>query len=394
MNPSDNVTNVLMVVGICGGGLGRHVRSLSEGLVERGHRVTVVYTPHTVDQAFQRFVDGRRHEIRFVPLKIRREISSASDLRAVVRLVRLIWREGPFDVVHGHSAKGGAIARIVGRLFGMPTVYTPHGLIMSSPKISKAENFIYTLIERILGRLATSRLIAVSEDESELGNKLTLVRKDRIVVIENAVDDEDFDRLAKEPFYGNLDQKPLTFGSTMRFSIQKAPDHLIGAFIRLSSALPQLEMRLVIVGDGELLAQARRQVEASGLAEKIQFLGWRTSVKELLREFDIFVISSLYEAGLSYSSMEAMAAKLPIVSTRVFGAEGTLSKIPGNILVPVGDPGALADSLQRMATLADPGSLREALQRIGQANHDYAREHFRQSETTRRTVEVYRALKR
>jgi glycosyltransferase involved in cell wall biosynthesis len=189
-----------------------------------------------------------------------------------------------------------------------------------------------------------------------------------------------------------LNQKPLTFGSIMRFSAEKAPGDFIEAFVRLSNALPQVPIRLVIAGDGELFDKAQRQVEASGLGEKISLLGWRTDIKEVLRKLDVFVVSSFCEAGLSYSTMEAMAAKLPIISTNVFGLKEALSQVPGNIVIPAGDPGALANGMRQMATLTDPKSLRQSLQKIGQANHDYVWAHFKQSENTRRTLRVYKEL--
>lgn len=383
--------NVLEVVGICGGGLGQHVRGLSEGLAERGHRVTVAYTPHSVDQAFQRFVDGRRHGIRFVPLKIRREISPASDLRAVVRLLRLIKREGPFDVVHGHSAKGGAIARVAGRLFGVPTVYTPNSLIMSSPEISRMEAALYTMVERLLGHLATSKFISVSSDERAFILKLKLVPAARVAVIENGIEDRNLEHFERDDAPESLDDKPLTFGSTMRFTLQKAPGNLIEAFVRLCEASPQLPVRLVIAGDGELFAQARKRVEESGWKERITLLGWRSDVKSVLRELDVFVLPSLYE-GFSYSILEAMAAGLPIISTDVFGAKEAIGGVTGNIVVPTGEPGALARAMKQMATLDDQESRRRSLRKIGQANHERVRAHFRQSEVTRLTLELYQDL--
>src|SRR5919112_4503369 len=107
-------TRILEVVEACGAGVGRHVRALCKGLVARDQEVTVAYAPYRVDEAFQRFLVEYRKEIRFVALTVRREISPVSDLRAVSQLMNLI-REGHFDVVHGHSSKGGAIARIAGR---------------------------------------------------------------------------------------------------------------------------------------------------------------------------------------------------------------------------------------------------------------------------------------
>jgi glycosyltransferase involved in cell wall biosynthesis len=128
------------------------------------------------------------------------------------------------------------------------------------------------------------------------------------------------------------------------------------------------------------------------LSDKISLLGWRSDVREVLHELDVFVVSSVYESGLSYAIMEAMAAKLPIVSTDVFGVRGTLSKVPGNILVPTGNPDAIAEGMKRIATLAEPKSLRGSLQSIGQDNHEYVRTHFRQSQVTRLVLQTYQEV--
>src|SRR5919199_1542268 len=185
--------NILEVIEAWDGGAGRHLRSLCEGLVAEGHYVTVVYSPYRTSQTYRQFMLERENELRCISLKIRREISPASDLRGVAQLLRLIKREGPFDVVHGHSAKGGAIARIAGRLSGVPTVYTPNGLIMSYPGISRAKASVYALLERILGHWATSSFITVSEGERNLILKLKLAPSDRITLIENCVKVEDFE---------------------------------------------------------------------------------------------------------------------------------------------------------------------------------------------------------
>lgn len=386
--------NVLKVVEACGAGVGRHVRELSESLVAEGHRVTIVYSTQRTDEAFRQFVAERTGEICFVPFSVQRGPSPVSDLQALFRLLRLIRHKGPFDVVHGHSSKGGALARIAGRLCGVPTVYTPHSMILSSPKISQPEYFIYLWVERVLGHLATSVLITVSEDERDFVIKLNVTPRGRVAVIENGIADEDFSYPLEEVVNEETMQKPLTFGSTMRFSTQKAPHHLVEAFMRVSRALPEVPMQLVIVGDGELFTDVERQVEECGLKDHVRLPGWSMNPKRVLRTFDIFVVSSFYESGLSYSTMEAMAAGLPILSTEVFGARRTLAKIPGNVLVPTGDPSAIADGMKRMATCADFGSVRQSLQKIGQANREYVRNNFRQSEITRRTAELYRKLSR
>jgi glycosyltransferase involved in cell wall biosynthesis len=231
-------------------------------------------------------------------------------------------------------------------------------------------------------------MIAVSEDEREFILKHRLVPSARVVVIPNAIDDRDLQCLPAREALQSISEKPLTFGAAMRFSGQKAPMNLVEAFILLSDALPEVPTRLVIAGDGELFPDVREKVEASGLSDKISLLGWIPDTRAVLRELDIFVVSSLYE-GFSYSILEAMAARLPILTTDVFGTRETVSRIKGNVIVRAGDPKALADGMKQMATVDTPESLRKSLREFGQSNHDYVRLRFRQSEVTRLTSEAY-----
>lgn len=383
--------NILQVVEACGAGVGRHVSGLCEDLASRGHRITVAYAPHRVDASFRSFLEGQQGKIRFVPLDVGRRVSPVSDSRGLLRLLRLIKREGPFDIVHGHSSKGGALGRIVGRLRAVPTVYTPNSLIMASPNLSRKALAFYTLAERVLGRLATSRFIAVAEDERDFAVGLKLVPEGRISVIGNAVAEqyfEDFSVISPEE---SLRERPLTFGSAIRFSEQKAPDNMVEAFIRMSRNLPEIPTRLVIAGDGELFEKVEKRAKESGLGDRISLPGWMPDAKDLLRQTDVFVISSLYE-GLSFSTIEAMVARKPVISTEVFGTKETVCRVPGNVLVPVGDVAALAKGMERMATFSEPETLRHSLARVGFENHEYARQRFRQSHVTSQTIEVYRTL--
>jgi glycosyltransferase involved in cell wall biosynthesis len=380
--------SILEVVEACGAGSGRHVRTLCEDLAAQGHQVTIAYSPYRADEAFEGFISGWQDRIHFVPIKVGREVSPVSDLRGVADLLLMMRREGPFDVIHGHSSKAGAIARIAGRLLGIPTLYTPHSLILASPELSRFEAAVYGLVERMLGHWATSKMIAVSEDEREFILKHRLVLGDRVVTIPNAVEDQDLHCFPVRGASEGFRQKPLTFGAAMRFSAQKAPMNLVEAFVMLSDALPEVPTRLVIAGDGELFPEVRGKVEESGISDKISLLGWTPDTRKVLRELDIFIVSSLYE-GFSYSILEAMAAGLPIVTTDVFGTRETVSRITGNMVVRPGDPKALADGMKQMATLDTPESLRKSLRGLGQRNHDYVRMHFRESEVTRLTSEAY-----
>jgi glycosyltransferase involved in cell wall biosynthesis len=379
----------LQVIEATGAGVGRHVRALSAFLRDEGHDVTVAYAPARMDAEFRRFVADPGPGIRLLPLALERDVAPAADVAGVRALARLVRREGPFDVIHGHSSKGGAVARLAGRLTGAPVVYTPHSLVMASPDLAPAKRRFDHLVELVLGRAATARMIAVSDDERRLMVRLGLARPDRVVVVNNGLDEEAFERFAApRPVRTPTPERPLTLGSVMRFDAQKAPGDLVEAFARLVRARPGAPVRLVVAGDGELLDATRRQVGDAGLEDRVELPGWRSDVADVLAGFDVFVLSSRYE-GFSYAILEAMAARLPVVCTDVFGVGDTVARVPGNVVVPAGAPGALADGLRSVVDRAlDPAS-GTALVEVGRANHDHARGHFTQRETMRGVVDVY-----
>lgn len=343
-----------------------------------------MYAPERLDEAFRGFL--RRDDIRFIELDMGREISASSDFGALRRLMEIISAEGPFDVVHGHSSKGGALARMAARFGGHPVVYTPHSMIVSSPDISRRKATVYKAIERGLGYGATSRMIAVSADEAEFMRKLRVVPESRIRVIPNALREEDFAVFERRDSEKN--DPEIIFGSTMRFSEQKAPQNLIRAFARVKNSNPESPLRLEIAGDGELLGDCVRLVSELGLTDDVSLPGWVASPGGFLAGLDVFVVSSHYEAGVSYSTMEAMAAGLPVVSTRVFGA-GMVEATPGNRVVRTGDVEELSRAMGEVAVAG-----REVLQATGAANHRFARENFDQELATRRTLSVYDELVR
>lgn len=370
------------------------MRTLSEGLVEAGHEVVVAYAKPRADGAFREFVATGSERgpgtLRFVPIEAVRPVAPVSDARAVRQVLRILRREGPFDVVHGHSSKGGAIGRIAALLGRVPAVYTPHSMIVSSPDISRRKSLVYTAAERALGYGATAALIAVSQDEADFIRSLKVVSKGRLKVIPNALRPEDFAVFDRRR--GVEREGPVVFGSTMRFSEQKAPQNLIEAFRRVRERLPKGSVRLEVAGDGELLPGCRRLVAKLDLEEEVSLPGWSSRVGDFLCRLDVFVVSSLYE-GLSYSMMEAMAAGLPVVSTAVFGS-GLVGEVEGNRVVEVGNVEELAGAMVGMCAGRSPDEALRELARVGERNHRFARENFDQRLATERTVGVYRELVR
>ncbi len=129
------------------------------------------------------------------------------------------------------------------------------------------------------------------------------------------------------------------FGTVGRLSKQKAPFDFVNAAAQVYKTYPNAHF--VWVGDGELMSETKNLVQSLHLEEVFHFAKHRKDVSSILKSMDCFVLASHWE-GFSLSVLEAMAAGLPVVISRVSGAaEAVLDGITGYV-APIGEPEALA----------------------------------------------------
>lgn len=159
----------------------------------------------------------------------------------------------------------------------------------------------------------------------------------------------------------------------------KAPGDLVRALGHLPPSV-----HAVFAGDGPLLPALQRLAESVGVTARAHWLGHRKDVPRLLRSVDVFCLPSHME-GLGTSVLDAMAAEAPVVAARAGGIPEMVEPEISGLLVPPGDPHALARALGRVlespdlaARLRDGGSRRV--------------EEFSAERMVERTIEVYRAL--
>jgi sugar transferase (PEP-CTERM/EpsH1 system associated) len=130
--------------------------------------------------------------------------------------------------------------------------------------------------------------------------------------------------------------------------VQEVKNHrgLVEAFIRLREKLPaeRDRLRLAIIGDGACLPALRQQVADAGLTELVWLPGARNDIRDLMRTFSVFALSSIAE-GTPVTILEAMATGLPIVATRVGGIPEVVQHGRTGMLAPAADTEALAEAL-------------------------------------------------
>ena len=135
---------------------------------------------------------------------------------------------------------------------------------------------------------------------------------------------------------------------------QKAQHTLIEAAVQFVATRP--DVRIALVGDGPLRDEIVALAAARGIADKLVLTGIRTDIPQILAASDVFVLSSQWE-GMPLSLLEAMAAGCPAVATNVGGVGQVLQDGVTGLLVPPGDPAALATAIA--ACLDDPAQARQ-----------------------------------
>ena len=148
--------------------------------------------------------------------------------------------------------------------------------------------------------------------------------------------------------------RPAVIGTVAHLSQEKGLNYLIEA----ASLIPgvQNRMRFVIVGDGKCLQELKDLSTRKGLQDVFHFAGFHTSTHTFMESFDIFALPSLSE-GLSSAILEAMAASLPIIATKVGGIPELVKDGENGLLVAPANPAGLARAIQRMADNPEESAL-------------------------------------
>jgi glycosyltransferase involved in cell wall biosynthesis len=337
--PEGGALRVLEILEPSGGGSGRHFLDLSAALKARGHHVEAVYSPLRAEARFVGELQGLGLDgVHAIDM---RRAPGPSDIAAWLKLERLIQSRGPFDVIHGHSSKAGALSRLSLAGRKAARIYTPHAFRTMDPGLGRGGRLLFGGIERLLGRNFGDALIAVSRDEFAHALALGLPA-DRIHLVVNGTHPPPLERRPDTRKRLGLRPDSLVFGFIGRLSRQKAPERLIAAFNLMAGRLPDAE--LAMIGFGELEPMVSELISASPFSRRIHLDG-AIPGPDAIAAFDILVMPSRYEA-MSYVMLEAEAAAKPMILTDVGGAATVLDDGRNGILVAnVDDPADLAEAM-------------------------------------------------
>jgi glycosyltransferase involved in cell wall biosynthesis len=270
-----------------------------------------------------------------------RDISLLRDLRTLYDLWRLIRRERP-DVVHTHTSKAGFVGRLAAWLAGVPViVHTFHGHVFAG-YFSPLKTGLYLWLERFCAWLSTSIIVLSSGLQHELVERYRVARRGKVRVVPLGFDLSAYAAIEADDgtFRASLNipaDAPL-IGIVGRLVPIKNHEMFLRAAALIVKTLPQA--MFVIVGDGEVRAALEAHVATLGLAPHVRFAGWITKLVPVYCALDVAVCTSINE-GLPVNLIEALAAGVPIVATRVGGVPDLLDNGALGAIIDLNDDPAL-----------------------------------------------------
>ncbi len=269
------------------------------------------------------------------------DIKHLRDWNGLPRLIKYL-KENDVDLVHTQLEFANILGNISARFLLLPSVCTIH--VMPSLDV-KAKSKLHQRLEWFVLKYFCDRVISVSEEARQYHLQISGASQSRVSTIYNGIDLSGFLTLDRQLERADVraelgipsDANLLTTVAVLR--PQKGIQYMIRAMSAVLPAIPNAYY--LVVGDGSHRNLLIEEANKSNLANRVIFTGMRKDVARLLSASDVFVLPTLTEA-LPTVLAEAMAAKLPIVASRVGGIPEMITAGQNGCLVEPEDVDGLA----------------------------------------------------
>ncbi|MFW6278876.1 MAG: glycosyltransferase family 4 protein [Bacillota bacterium] len=370
------------------GGLARHVKDLSEALVEKGHSLYVI-TQGDDSIPKQENVNGvnviRTNRVRISPNNFIDEILQLN-YQLVEEAIKLKQTIGNIDLVHGHDWLVFWAAKVFKHSWQKPLVYTIHATE------SGRNQGIYNDMQRYINDIEwyagfeAWKVIVCSDYMKEEVQGLFQIPEDKIAVIKNGVNPANFQADYSEEFRSKYatPQEDIIFyiGRIVR---EKGIQVLIQALPKILEDNPST--KLVIAGKGNFLEELKSQAQYLGIADRIFFTGFVSDEErnKLYQVSDVAVFPSLYEP-FGIVALESMAAGTPTVVSDIGGMGEFIKDGVNGIKVEPNNPFQLAEAVKYI--LNDE----QKAQKIIDRGLEIVEEEYDWAGIAAKTLQVYREV--
>ncbi len=323
------------------GGPARHVVWLTKELQNNEFQSTLLTGTVPADEEDMNYFAVENGVAPVFIEEMSRELSP-KDVISLWKVYRLILREAP-DIIDTHTAKAGTVGRVAGFLYrwltprtliGKPRrvrmIHTYHGHFFHS-YYGNLKTKIFLFIEKTLARIATDKIIVISNQQfEEIHNKFGVGRREQFEVVPLGIDLAAYaNRQAKQHLLreevGAADDEILV-GLVGRLTEVKNHSLFLRAAKIYREKPDAPKLKFLIVGDGHLRKQLEEEAATLELKDSIIFVGNRNDADVFYAGLDIVALTSLNE-GTPLSLIEAMANEKAVISTAVGGVVDLLGKV-------------------------------------------------------------------
>lgn len=339
------------------GGSAENTLLTAIGLAQRGYHVDILagYSDNPPSDSEKK---AAQYGVSIMRMKqMKRNPSIVGDAVTLFLLYSCI-RANRYDLVHTHTSKAGILGRIAAKLANTRCiVHTPHGHIFYG-YFSRALTDVFVHLERFVSMFTDAQITLTNQEKLDYLQK-NIGSADRLFPIYSGIHLGTFlnPKITKQEARANLRLGNSCFvaGTVARYVPVKNHHLIISAASRLKDRAK--DMHFVFAGDGELHDELLAHVKDCGMRDRFHFIGWRNDIPDVLAAFDIFIMCSKNE-GMGRAFVEAQAAGLPVIGTRVGGVAEVLDEGRTGYLVEPDDADGLADKIE---LLYSQKSHREAL---------------------------------
>jgi len=304
------------------------------------------------------------------------------DIRTIRQLRTIFKKEKP-AIIHTHGVRANFLCRLAARDLNIPVLTTIHSVLRYDYP-NPLHYFLASKME-FFTRKWNQHYIAISKSIQQILRNEG-IKPEQITLIHHGINLDAF-RITEENSHIRkelgLPENAFVVGTISRLVPIKGLKDLLEALPLITEQIPNLHW--LVVGDGPEKQVLQQLAQQKGLAEQVHFVGFRKDIPRCLKAIDIY-ISTSYSEGFGLSIIEAMAAKVPVISTPVGGISDFLIDRVNGLAVPAHRPEQIARSILYLYQNPD---LRE---KLIEAAYTLVSERFTLDKMAEQTLHLYKKL--
>ena len=262
----------------------------------------------------KKYFDKHQKQLNQYLIRLKRNISIINDFNCIFQTIKILKKEKP-NLIHGHSAKGGIIARIASLFYPIKVLHTPHAYSYLS-STSKVKRFIFLTIERVFKNF-NSILLATSDSELNRGIKEVGYPSSRALLFNNSILPIEIENITETEF-----SLPQNFICTVgRPSYQKNIEMMIEVVKNVKEKIP--DIHLVVMGLGVVspnTENVKSLISKYDLEKNVTLIEWieREKIFHIIKKSKFYISTARYE-GLPYAIIESLSLAKAVIATNCDG---------------------------------------------------------------------------